>query len=216
MRKVASVRRDAKAVFLSLNYSDDVIPPSPHQAKADLRAFVKRLERICSQPFGGVWVIEYRERQSGQFVGQAVPHFHILLYGLQFLPWQVIASAWVKGFAYPSEEAREAHRLHCSAIKAVWSAKGAARYLGKVAKYLSKGEHVGPERIGRRWGVIGRDVIPWAELVSVTIPWPEFHDVRRYLLRAARLSGRRVTARYAGIGVFVGSPEAYLRLGSSP
>lgn len=216
MRKVAMTRRDAKAVFLGLNYSDDVIPPTAARAKADLRAFVKRLQRISSQPFGGLWAIEYRVRESGRFVGQAVPHFHLLLYGLPYLPWQVVAEAWCRGFDYPSAEARKRHKFHCSSIKAVWSAKGAARYMGKVAKYLAKGERVGPENIGRRWGLIGQDAIPWAELVAATVPWAEFHNVRRYLLRAARLSNRRVSARFAGVGVFVGTPEAFLRLGSSP
>lgn len=157
-----SVRRDAPAVFVTLTYHETA--PTPFEAKEHLDAFVKRLFRWLSADMQGVcdpslvWKMEPQER--------GVPHFHMILYGTDFVPVQKLCRIW-------HESTSESSRQH---LKAGVDVERAVNENGKVqgylSKYMSKTHEEWPGEAGflytgRWWGVRGRKALPVAEWTPV-------------------------------------------------
>ena len=83
--------------MLTLTYPDQW--PSARQAKAHLKTFCQRLERVfelAGRPLALVWRLEFQKRGA--------PHFHLLLFAPQGLPAQALASAAKRGKEGAAEE----------------------------------------------------------------------------------------------------------------
>ena len=153
-----SVRRDARAVFVTLTYHET--DPTPFGAKDHLDTFVKRLFRWLSSDMDGVcspslvWKMEPQER--------GVPHFHLLIYGTDFVPVQKLSRIW-------HESTGESSRQHLKAGVDVESAVNEdGKLQGYLSKYMGKTYEQWPGEggflyTGRWWGVRGRSHLPVAE-----------------------------------------------------
>lgn len=150
---VHSMRRESKALFMTLTWHE--ILPTPEEAKAALDRFRKRLTRLFPGA-SAIWKLEPQRRGT--------PHFHLFVYGVSWVDPQHISRLWHEC----TDEVSGAHRK--SGVDVEW-----VREDGKVqaylAKYFSKTEEnafEGPEWEwpGRFWGVIARKNLPvaaWAE-----------------------------------------------------
>lgn len=162
LRKVSKVRTDAPAVFATLTYPASY--PDVQTAKRHLNAIGKRLLRLGQ--YGFFWRFEYQRRGA--------PHFHLIVYGVKhvhrFRRW--LAQAWYEVCGSGQVE-------HLSAgTQADWvrTHRGvmhyAAKYLSKTGgkqKWDSETGEVSIVDDGRQWGIVGRQHIPWAEMVRVII-----------------------------------------------
>jgi hypothetical protein len=158
-RTVHSLWRDEAALFLSMTWHEDL--PTPERAKAALDRFGKRLRRH----FPGaafLWKMEPQER--------GFPHFHILVYGLNWIDAQWVSEQWHEC----TSETTEQHRK--SGVDVEW-----VRSDGKLQSYLAEYfaetydewpeiEDGHPEDVvsawaepGRFWGIIARENLPVAE-----------------------------------------------------
>jgi hypothetical protein len=148
--------------FLTLTWSDNVLPADGHEAKRLLDAFGKRYKRA----FPGGWFIwkeEIKRRKMGACRGLLVPHYHLIVggHGLSqsgFWGWAIVnwmavndnenPDAWLHGVKF-----RETYGGY----------RGVSSYL---AKYMGKrvereiAEEYGWH--GRCWGIVGRENMPWA------------------------------------------------------
>lgn len=216
-RKIATVRADRKPNIIHLTFSDENLPDSPDEARLRLRRLFDRLQYLFLGNVGMVWRMGWETRKSGAFIGRAVPHFHTLVWvngGDVDIPREVVRRAWARANHHPSEWAEAKHESHGCRVDRARSLRRAAGYMAKA--YIAKGEpEPGPYHAGRRWGVMGKERIPWAEAVEWVVSWATFHDVRRGVARAARQS---LKGAYPldGRTVFVRSPEAYSRLAGGP
>lgn len=157
-KKMHAVRRDAEGVFLTLTYQHT--RPTPREAKAHLDAFWKRLRRWLDDADIGriscIWKMEPQERGT--------PHFHLIVYGTQFIPAQTVSRLWHE----VTDETDHRHR------KAGVDVERAVNEDGKLTAYL--GKYMAEEYdewpaedvvyTGRWWGVMGRKHLPRA-------PWDE-------------------------------------------
>jgi len=158
-------------IFITLTYEKDMT--DAQTAKAQLRAFIKRLQRLHQgRPLACVWRMEFQERGA--------VHFHLMCFNLPFTPKETIKSMWAQVIGGYDPFTR---------IEMIYSAKKTMNYVGKyVAKvdkqdlsgfnsltYLSAYQAKHGDEIGRVWGIIGKSNLPMAELVCIELP---FHYAR--------------------------------------
>lgn len=143
--RVHNMRRDAEGLFLTLTYHQT--DPHPREAKTHLDRFWKRLRRRFSG-ISAIWKMEPQQRGT--------VHFHLIVYGVDFIPVQKLASLWHA----VTNETSEKHKL------AGLDLERCVNEDGKVQAYLSKymEESVTSpwDNSGRWWGCLSRDHLPWA------------------------------------------------------
>lgn len=149
-------------VLLTLTYAD---APDPREAKADLEAMRRRLERRYPH-MSAVWRLELQPERSKR-EGVPVIHYHLMVFGLkrgrnmsdamlkaELLSW--MPAAWTAISGAPSQG--------CD-IRVESSWRRVFSYLAKyVAKVADDAENMPalPEGMGRHWGRFRRDLLPWS------------------------------------------------------
>lgn len=154
-----------KVIFITLTYKR--CDTDAETAKQNLFAFIKRLQRRFNKTrLSFVWRMEFQERGA--------VHFHIICFGLPFIPKEKVQSLW--------GEVTCQHRPF-TRIEMIFSSKKIMNYVGKyVAKvnppqsggfnlptYLAAYQQQHGDEIGRVWGVIGKKYLPMAELVTIEL-----------------------------------------------
>lgn len=80
------------SVFLTLTFDDEHLPNPPYVNKRDLQLFFKRLRKIISPRK----IRYYACAEYGEERGR--PHYHAIVYGLNFSDKQAVDDAWKQGF----------------------------------------------------------------------------------------------------------------------
>jgi hypothetical protein len=146
LKTVAKIDRaaSARALFVTLTY-----PLSSGTdfttCKRHLNAWSMRFKRRYAHG-SFVWRLELQKNGS--------PHFHLLVYGVPFMPHEWVANSWFEVVA----SGNEFHLKAGTEVRRVVSAKAALSYAAKYVAKLPESEDVATE--GRVWGVIGRRNIP--------------------------------------------------------
>jgi hypothetical protein len=151
--------RAGKAIFAGLTYPE-AFPTSAEIFKGHLDAFGKRFSRAF--PHGAFhWKLEFQKRDA--------PHFHPIFWNLStersdlrtFRTW--LARTWfeVVGSNDPK------HLAAGTSADVIRSQFGIMRYVGP---YVSDSDQSRPGwKVGRYWGVVGRENIPYAVAPEVEI-----------------------------------------------
>jgi len=153
--------------------------PTFRESKRHLAAFHRRLRRSYGN-IGMLWRFELQERGA--------PHFHMLLFGPEFIDKEEIQSMWahVVGRRY-WDRSGAALRFPFTRIEKLRSVHGVKWYVGKYIAKVTPGREVGAalgdgcngseslgfnstaysaasqESTGRCWGVMGRQFVPRVE-----------------------------------------------------
>lgn len=186
-------------IWARIGYPDDVVTQDIKLVKRQLNSLAKRFAR--AYPAGSfIWRVEYVRRKSGEWLGQYVPHFHLLVLGVgdvdAFRRW--LASAW-GGVIGTSDEHFYLDGVGVDCKRVYGTPSLLAMYVGK---YMGKDverevvEEVG--WVGRFWGVVGRANLPKALESSTVLRGREFVHLRRLAaswLRRRGKSGRNYARR---------------------
>lgn len=156
----------SKVIFITLTY--ERTDTDANTAKANLFAFIKRLQRKYKNiPMSFVWRMEFQERGA--------VHFHIIAFGLPFVPKEQIQIIWGETTCQVRPFTR---------IEMIFSSKKVMNYVAKyVAKvnplpetggfnlptYLAAYQSQHGDEIGRVWGIIGKKYLPMAECVTIEL-----------------------------------------------
>jgi len=180
------------------------------ESKRALDRFVKRLRRAwpkCS----GVWRMERVPRLSGAFVGELVPHYHVLVFNVPWMEYGWLASAWYECVGSGDER----HLRAGTSVQRVRSRRGALSY---AAKYMTKEEWASDAHTGRMWAQFGN---AWLQVLIRTyeLTARQFYRLRRclrsYVLKSWRgggaVRGRWARAPGQGCTAYLSEPAA-LRL----
>ena len=206
LQLMASLDRDTRPpLFLGLTYPGDDWPSSAPLWHDHIEAFYKRLCRkypMCNVSI--LWRLEPQHRGA--------PHFHLLVFGVPFIPYQWVGAAWA--------DITDGNAATCSRVERVKSWRGAMSYASKYLGKAGKGEEFTTadgeliEDVGRHWGVKGRKHLP-ATWVAYVLLQHEFHQIRRQLGRYVRSKGRnhRVRGRHGGVWCFMQGSDALRLLG---
>lgn len=195
LQLVSSLRADALPIFCTLTYP--LLWPSEHEAwKRHLDTFGKWLLRAYPAA-SAVWKLEPQKRGA--------PHFHLLIYGVPFIPHQLVAQRWFEIVGSGDTN----HRAAGTRIESIRSRNGVLAYASK--KYMGK-ECEAFEGVGRFWGVFGRKNLPRSTVdrvgTSEGVAVRFVRTVRRYLERR----GSRCNFRNGSL--FTANPKkwrSYLR-----
>lgn len=196
---VSSLNAQILPIFVTLTY-DDEWDNDPLAWKTDLDTFGKWLLR--AYPEGSfIWKLEPQKRGA--------PHFHLLVYGIPFLPWQAVAVRWVEivnQCRLPKNFPVEKGKLGAAAfrrwivnnvenydvmnhlfagvrVESIRSRNGVMCYCSK--NYMGKECELpaGWEKVGRFWGVIGRKNLPRSKVEQIDMSREAFVKVRRVARR---------------------------------
>ena len=191
LRLVATLKRTEVSMFVTMTYPDE-FERDPKAVKSHLDNFFKRLLRKCPDAIV-IWRMEPKRRKSGNNIGEIAPHFHLLIWNVDYktlrewipLNWfQVVGSG------------DEKHLDAGTSVERVRSSKGVMYY---TAKYICKSDNYIMPGWGRYWGVVNRDMLKTIQGKRVVI---ELDDVSaKTILRYARRRGSEV---YDHKGQFVG------------
>ena len=143
-----------------------------------------------------IWKLEYQKRGA--------PHFHLILFGVPFIPWQWVAQQW--WVAVGSGDIT--HLVAGTEVRRIKSWRGVMSY---AAKYMTKaGLPASVPYSGRFWGVIGRSLLPiLVHLVLLT--WQEYYRMRRALWRYmdSKGCGPRCRGSFQGCTVYINDIAAW-------
>lgn len=180
---VSQVRKDQPVYFVTLTYPDN-FPADPEKWKRDIDAFRKRFAR---RGWGAIWKIEFKRRKSGENIGKVAPHFHLLVYGADYVKlWHFCGNAWfeIVGSGDPK------HKNVGTRVEYVRTVNGARKY---IAKYVGKDQEdldYECKEVGRFWGVINDQVLPWGEEITVEMEDSQVNDLLRLMRRYSRMKRR--------------------------
>ena len=160
-------------------------------AKRKLAAFQKALVRF-EESAGGIWRLEFKSRKSGQLIGVCVPHFHLLVFGIENASLGLLRF-WLSDAWYSIVGSEDAHHLQAGTnCRELTSRRHAAAY---VSKYVGKEEN-DDFAAGRRWGVFGAlDQSASAEFDLDGDQWVQFKRLVRGWLKSRRSRFAVVLAR---------------------
>jgi hypothetical protein len=153
IKRLSAIQRESleHALFITLTYPNN--EQEGKKAKRDLMTFLKRVDRAYPSA-AGTWRLEFQERGA--------IHFHLLLWGLEFIPFKWVADNWYQVVGSDNPD----HLAAGTSIERVHSHRKAVSY---VAKYMSKEEQarqVG-DGIGRFWGMFG----DWEKALAPIVEW---------------------------------------------
>jgi hypothetical protein len=146
-----------------------------------------------------IWKLEPQERGA--------PHYHLMVFGIPFLPAQKVAQRWfeIVGSGDPS------HRKAGTETRRVNSINGVMRYASK--NYMGKECHGFGMNVGRFWGVIGRKELPTSKIAEIDLPESAVIRLRRVLRKWWRKKGlRRSLPSFGKISIFSANQFDWLRL----
>jgi len=202
LSKLAEIQRDDLPLWCALTFPDeyhDHIKEPAHWKKLYKR-LISRIRRHFPT-IGLIWRLETETRKSGLYPGEIFPHFHLIVYGVEELTFRTwLAENWYKACGKLSIK----HLAAGTSCKKVNSTRQLFAY---VSKYMAK---PGCENlnIGRIWGVLKPENIPFVKGVLVQLTEKEAVTLIRYMRRYARVKSRD----YKSLTVFLDASFWYYRL----
>ena len=159
MRTIAKLDRTRKPLFITLTYPDEAFQyrlDGSMLKETHLKLFWQRLE-YRYPGVSVIWRLEYETRKSGRFTGELFPHFHLLTWGLHDEDIEdlrlEIAEMWYQVCGKLSQD----HLRAGIRVERIKSIKGVFWY---AAKYLAKEVEESQLKVGRWWGVKGKENLP--------------------------------------------------------
>lgn len=145
-----------RGLFITLTLPDACWPMDSSRRTQARHVFLRDLERRLGKPCGALWRIEWQKRQSGVNRGKFLPHFHLIIPGVQFVPWQFINDRWKAALGHRGIVVTDVRRLSDKSMHQVYIAKYAAKLPS-----LSSLDYLSYLNIdGRHWGVHRPSLIP--------------------------------------------------------
>lgn len=143
-------------LFVTLTYPDECAYNRIADRNIHRKVFARHLERLMGKPVPAAWRLEWTIRQSGFWAGCIVPHWHLLIWRIGFIPYQEINRLWAKTIGHEGHVQTDIQRM---------DKRGGVQ--GYMAKYISK-EAVPhslvfaayQNSIGRQYGWLRKALIP--------------------------------------------------------
>ena len=189
----ASLKITALPLFVTLTYPDSW-PEDWQTWKADLQTFFKRLRRKWKGA-SALWKLEPQEREA--------PHFHLLVWGVEFMPHEWLAQAW-----YECVGSNDERHLHAgTSVERAESFNGVMAYCSK--NYLGKTVELPPswENVGRFWGVMGRPHAPKAPQARMRVGKGQAFKFRRLIRKHLRVSAKKTHRLACAAALAKGKPS---------
>lgn len=194
LRLIHKIKNHDNGYFMHLTYPSD-FNATPEDVKIHLANLRKRLTRRF-EGIGVIWRLELKRRKSGVSVGQIVPHFHLLLFGvtdeeisklglemgLENKSRITILRLWVaRAWNSIAGDGDLDHLKAGTRVDKMENMRHAAAY---ASKYAAKDEDDTPnedeyQNWGRRWGRYGN--LDTKECLSIYVQHEDVPHLKRML-----------------------------------
>lgn len=143
-------------LFITLTFPDSV-DPSRYRFRTYARnLFWKKTERFLGRKVAMLWRQEWVPRQSGKHQGQLYPHFHLMVYDVRRIPYDIVRGNWGDAIGYDGVNL-------ATDVQRVKGEEACCKYIGK---YLAKNPSLDIRpyvdrkiEMGRFWGVSRKSLI---------------------------------------------------------
>lgn len=179
LRLVATLRRTEVSCFGTLTYPDQ-FERNPDLVKNHLDKFFKRLLRKFPDAIV-LWRMEPKTRKSGVSVGEIAPHFHLLIWNVEYEKLR----QWIPLNWFQVVNSGDEKHLHAgTSVERVRSSRGVMFY---TAKYICKSDSYIMPGWGRYWGVVNREMLKTIQGKRTVIEIDDFSakTILRYMRRKA-------------------------------
>lgn len=154
------------SLFITLTYPDACLFKTPDQRIQDKQLWLRRCEDYLGREVCGLWRVEWVRRDSGLYVGELHPHFHLLLYNVYWIPWRKVREWWSSVLHY--------HDYIRTDIRRATGAAGAgyyvSKYCAKVPERASLVNDLSVGATGGHYGYVRRPQIPRADETMLYFP----------------------------------------------
>jgi hypothetical protein len=179
LRLIATIKHTLISSFVTLTYPDH-FEQDPRKVKKHLDNFFKRLIREFPE-IVVIWRLEAKQRKSGLNAGKIAPHFHLLIWNVEYkrlLAW--IPANWYQVVGSNDEK----HLKAGTSVEPVRSSNGVMYY---TAKYICKADNLKLFGWGRYWGVVNRETLSTiqGERVNIKIDDATAKTILRYMRHKA-------------------------------
>lgn len=149
------------AVFITLTYPDERAIRTHWDRNKDRALFWRYMEKHLGRHVSGLWRIEWKERKSGKNRGKVLPHIHLLVFGVKYVPKEKVREWWRRILSVEGPLATHVRGYDQGEHAAIYVAK----YVGKKDGSPTLDYHSYLNSTGRHWGYLRRGLIPLAERV---------------------------------------------------
>lgn len=137
-------------VFITLTYPDNMVGLTYKERSKHRYLFHRAMERYLGTKVASLWRIEWVPRRSGTWKGFLIPHLHLLVSKVSYIPWRVVREWWrsaigASGYLHTWIEKIE---------EAGHAAKYCCKYVAKQHSFISAAYHNTRVTVGRMWGVL--------------------------------------------------------------
>jgi hypothetical protein len=148
----------SKPLFCTLTYPDQV-NPTLKQRNIHRAVFARAIENHLGQEMPAIWRVEWMDRKTGDFVGHIYPHYHLLIFGVDYIPYEGINILWKKTIGVEGYVRTDIRRVSEHG-PVIWYT---AKYLSKeAAPHSLVMERISQQQIGRSYGYLRKSKIKLA------------------------------------------------------
>lgn len=147
------------SLFVTLTYPDEKC--NVEQAERGRQRFLwwRHLEGFLRRHVSGIWRLEWKKRQSGEYTGWVVPHLHMMVFGVEYLHWTRVREWWAAVLHHSGPLATDVERIKDKEKVAVYIAK----YMAKATEDASLDYSAYLNNSGRHYGFTRKSLIPLHE-----------------------------------------------------
>jgi hypothetical protein len=147
-----------RGLFITLTFPDEVMPVAKERRMRALAEFFRQVEAFLGCEVSALWRCEWEERLSGTHKGMYLPHYHLIVFDVRYIPYKMINLFWQRAINWTGYVRTEVKRLATKKAHGIYIAK----YCAKVP-HLSSLVSVAYSRIdGKHWGYYRRKKLPRA------------------------------------------------------
>jgi hypothetical protein len=145
-----------RSLFTTWTYPDSALPRSRDLRNKDRYLLHRGVEHIIGRRIAALWRVEYKPRQTGMFVGDYHPHWHIIWCDVGFIPYTEIRLLWNK-ICHSDEKIQ-------MDFEPIWNHGKAMSYIYKYTSKVSDQPRL--DRVpqlntdGRHYGYLRKGMIP--------------------------------------------------------
>lgn len=151
--------RARPALFITLTYPDWPRAKIERAVTAQRDKFFLYSERQLGKPFSALWRIEWKPRLTGMHVGEIMPHMHLMVFNVRYMPYWVVNATWKGIIGYKDYVRTETKRMVNDRQAGYYISK----YCAKVEDCsLVNAAYLNNPPTGRNWGIHRRDLLPVA------------------------------------------------------
>jgi hypothetical protein len=144
-------------LLVTLTYPDSCRERSVAQITQDKYLFHRYIEKYIGKKTAMLWRKEWQVRKSGKLKGELMPHMHLVLFNVAFIPHDLLREWWRTILGVSNAICTDVRR-----VQGEKAARYTAMYAGKkslhssldIAAYLNR-------RVGRPWGFTRKELICW-------------------------------------------------------